>query len=92
MAQPATAFEPPKTGHVAKPVTVVLSEEMLVIVLYAVLTQVAGATAESPERRCSKEQVYAPSHVWDSPRVAGEGPAVRKDEPCRGRRLYACLG
>ena len=48
IAEAAIAFEQKQTGHTPKSVTVVLSEEMLVITLYGALSPAEKALAKSP--------------------------------------------
>jgi uncharacterized protein YbcI len=48
LAQAARAFEQRRTGHVAKTVTVVLSEDTLVITLRGALSPAEKALAQSP--------------------------------------------
>ena len=48
VAQAARDFQQERTGHVPKAVTVVLSEETLVITLHEALTPVERALAKSP--------------------------------------------
>jgi uncharacterized protein YbcI len=48
IAQAASAFEQQRTGQVPKSVTVVLSEDTLVITLHGVLTLAERAMAQSP--------------------------------------------
>ena len=49
IAQAASAFEQQRTGHLPKSVTVVLSEETLVITLHGALSPAETALAKSPE-------------------------------------------
>ena len=49
IAQAASAFEQQRTGHVPKSVTVVLSENTLVITLHGALSPAERALARSPE-------------------------------------------
>ena len=48
IAQAASAFEQRRTGHVPKSVTVVLSEDTLVITLHGALSPAEKALAKSP--------------------------------------------
>ena len=48
LARAASAFEQQRTGHVPKSVTVVLSEETLVITLHGALSPAEQALARSP--------------------------------------------
>jgi uncharacterized protein YbcI len=48
IAQAAVAFEQKQTGHLPQSVTVVLSEETLVITLYGALSPAEKALAKSP--------------------------------------------
>jgi len=48
IAQAASAFEQQRTGHAPKSVTVVLSEETLVITLHGALSPAEKALAKSP--------------------------------------------
>src|SRR5438874_8789998 len=49
IAQAASAFEQQRTGHLPKSVTVVLSEETLVITLHGALSPAEKALAQSPD-------------------------------------------
>src|SRR5438552_19067779 len=49
IAQAASAFEQRRTGHTPQSVTVVLSEDTLVITLHGALTPAEKALARSPE-------------------------------------------
>src|SRR5271165_148104 len=48
IAQAASTFEQQRTGHVPKSVTVVLSEDTLVITLHGALSPAEKALSESP--------------------------------------------
>jgi uncharacterized protein YbcI len=48
IAQAASAFEERRTGHLPQSVTVVLSEDTLVITLYGILSPAEKALAKSP--------------------------------------------
>src|SRR5205809_2883349 len=48
IAQAASAFEQQRTGHVPKSVTVVLSEDTLVVTLHGALSPAEKALAQSP--------------------------------------------
>jgi uncharacterized protein YbcI len=58
IAQAAVAFERQRTGHVPRSVTVVLSENTLVITLHGALTPVEKALARSPEGAAQVQEFH----------------------------------
>jgi uncharacterized protein YbcI len=48
VAEAASAFEQLRTGHEHKPVTVVLSEDTLVVTLHGALSPAESALAQTP--------------------------------------------
>ncbi len=58
IAQVASAFEKRRSGRVPKSVTVVLSENTLVITLHGTLTQAEKALAKSPEGAAQVQEFH----------------------------------
>jgi len=58
IARAASAFEQRRTGHVPQSVTVVLSEDTLVITLHGVLSPAETALAESPEGAAKVQEFH----------------------------------
>jgi len=58
VATAASAFQLQRTGHAPKAVTVVLSEETLVITLHGVLSPAERALAESPEGAAKVQEFH----------------------------------
>jgi uncharacterized protein YbcI len=68
LAQAASAFEQQRTGHVPQSVTVVLSEDTLVITLRGALSPAEKAVAQSPAGAAQMQefhrQLFASSSDW----------------------------
>jgi uncharacterized protein YbcI len=58
LAQAATAFEQRRTGHLPKSVTVVLSDDTLVITLRCALSPAEKALAKSPEGAAQMQEYH----------------------------------
>jgi uncharacterized protein YbcI len=58
VAQAAAAYEERRTGHAPKSVTVVVSEDTLVITLHGVLTPAEKALARSPEGAAQVQEFH----------------------------------
>ena len=58
VAQAASAFEERRSGHAPRSVTVVLSEETLVITLHGVLSPAERALAKSPEGAAQVQEFH----------------------------------
>jgi uncharacterized protein YbcI len=58
VAQAASAYEERRSGHAPNSVTVVLSEETLVITLHGVLTPAERALAKSPEGAAQVQEFH----------------------------------
>lgn len=58
VARAASLFQQQRTGHAPKAVTVVLSEETLVITLHGVLSPAEKALAESPEGAAKVQEFH----------------------------------
>jgi uncharacterized protein YbcI len=58
IAQAASAFEQQRTGHLPESVTVVLSEETLVITLHGALTPAEKVLAQSPAGAAEVQQFH----------------------------------
>src|SRR5437588_9127832 len=78
LAQAASAFEQRRTGHAPKSVTVVLSEDTLVITLHGALSPAEKALASSPEGAAQVQdfhrQLFNTSSEWlrqEIKRIAG---------------------
>jgi uncharacterized protein YbcI len=58
IAQAASAFEQRRTGHVPGPVTVVLSEDTLVVTLHGALSPAEKALAKTPEGAAQVQEFH----------------------------------
>jgi uncharacterized protein YbcI len=58
VAQAASAYEERRSGHAPRSVTVVLSEETLVITLHGILTPAERALAKSPEGAAQVQEFH----------------------------------
>src|SRR6202790_5210212 len=58
VAEAASAFQRQRTGHAPKAVTVVLSQDTLVITLHGVLSPAETALAESPEGAAKVQEFH----------------------------------
>ena len=86
VAQATVTFEQQQTGHVPQSVTMILSDEMLVIALQAVLSGVVETVAENPERLRVSSTIHEhpgctaagqPAHQRWETRQAAEGRRTR---------------
>jgi uncharacterized protein YbcI len=93
IAHAASAFEQKRTGHAPKSVTVVLSEETLVITLHGALSPAERALAQSPAGAAQVQefhrQLFANSSEWlrdEIKRISGVAvrEAVAEVEPAAG--------
>ena len=90
VAQATVTFEQEQTGHVPQSVTMILSDEMLVIALQAVLSGVVETVAESPERPVVSSTIHEhpkytaagqPTHQRRETRQAAGEDARTTDSP-----------
>ena len=93
IAQAASAFEQRRTGHVPKSVTVVLSEETMVITLHGALSPAEKALARSPAGAAQVQEFHrqlftnsADSLRQEIKRITGVAvrEAVAEFEPATG--------
>ena len=98
IAEAATAFQQQTTGHAAKAVTVVLSQDTLVVTLHEALSPVEKDLAKSPSGAAQVQefhrQLFSTSSEWlrkEIERITGvEWPeAVAEVEPTTGAMVQA---
>ena len=66
VAQAATAFQQRRTGHAPRAVTVVLSEDTLVITLFGALSPAEKALAKTPEGAAQVQEFHRQLFASDS--------------------------